>query len=392
MKAKKRTELQLRLEKEARTAEACARALARAKAEEKNTSGSKRKGAADLQEYLSIDIHDARVVRPAADFTTKTYSLERQVVELIKHLFVRYRVPEFLFWHVLSARGRELVFRVDRSTAARLDKKSIMVWERKLFFAYAQGGSTAKILAPQLTKKEAHVFGLAPVNLRATDCLVWAKFVHAGIEPRLADVLMSRIVAPGHLKGIGDRLDDLVRFYAKEGKSMTLGTCREITDFVVAMIEDVSFSFKGRTLGSMLKLSQKWHRANAWGTHSRYSNWAQTYPVWELEHLGERVRATEITNSRDLHDESRRQLHCVFLYLWECTNRQSRIVSFTWLEFGPDGQQFVVRRLTAEISIGLNRVVQVRGKANRRPEPTEMEFVRRWAAHHSVQVADYAAG
>ncbi len=351
-------------------------------------SHAKRKTASELTRFLAVPVKGSQVIRPVDTFASRTYSLERQVEELIGHLFIRYRVPRFLLRSLLSGEGRELVFRESKAVANRKQKRAVIEWERSLFYAAAQGQSVAKLLAPHLTKKEAHWFLQAPDAYSVAQNLNWARLTAVGVTRNVAQTLMTRVCTPETLDALGGRAPDLWRFFAQFGHEMTPETQRHLIDFVIAMANQPNFSFKGRTLRSMIKLSHEWHKMNRWGALGVFCKWPSLFEPWEVRNTTMWVRAIELVSNRDLHEETRRQMHCVFTYTRACMKGEARIVRMSWLCDTLTGY-LEMTRVTIEVCVQTKQVVQALGRANRSLLDEEKRVVRTWATAHGLRIADY---
>lgn len=389
---KKKTEIQIRKEKEEEKIAAAKAALTKAKKTEKASriDPRKRKDVFFLTRYLAEYPGGPNALRSRGDYVARTYNLGRQVTDLVDYLYVRYRVPTFLYRSMLSRKGIELVFgdgQRDPDFWRECSRPRFVRW----FFLAAQGGSVAKDMADLLTKKEVHWFMQAPMENTIERNLFWAKCAAAGVPGPLCQFLTDAVGSPNQQKALGERMGDLVRFYANECGHMRQNDLREITDFVRAMIEEPGFSFKGRTFGSMVKLSNDWHRYTYSAKVTIYRSWTSAFGLWEHRLKGAVVRATELTNNRALADEGKRQRHCVFSYASACGQGYSRIVSMRWMV--PAANALGVEelnRLTLEIHPRDRAIVQIRGRQNRGATDEEMKIIRLWAGEHGLVTAGYA--
>lgn len=372
--SKQLTRLELKKANQAARDAALAKALVAHKKERRalDTGARKRKDVAVLLDYLSVAGFRSKRIRVAADYTPKSYNLSRQIVGLVDHLFAKYSVPLFLYRSILTPAGRQLVLQVDDQ------RLHTAAWEQNLYFVVAQGGSVAQALKGKLTKKESHWFLQAPECNTVRQNLLWAKCRAAGIPPSGCQFLVERLWPGGVAEKLGERLPDVLRLYAGGFEQMNDYTRGEVTDFIRAVCENPSFCFKGRTLGSIVKLSNEWHLTGIGGSVSRYQSWAPMFGLWEKRMKLGIVRAVELTNNRALAEEGKRQRHCVFTYTYSCLDGWARIVSLRWVERGLEGD-FIAKRLTVEVAVRTRKVVQVRGRMNRMPEPDELKILREWA-------------
>ena len=89
-------------------------------------------------------------------------------------------------------------------------------------------------------------------------------------------------------------------------------------------------------------------------------------------------KVTEIACSKELAAEGRALKHCVYSYAWRIEDGEVSIWSMT-----RDDE----RCLTIEVLNGSGRIVQARGKCNRRPTSDESRFLIRWAGDNALEVA-----
>lgn len=335
----------------------------------------KRKELEVLLKFLNLPSRRHQI-RPEEDYRPKSYNLGRQVIGLIDHLFGIYPAPAFLYQPVLHERGLMLVYGWSTVEYTLKERKLHSEW----LLTVLKGESIAKKLKGVLTKKEAHWFLKAPEQNTVNQNLFWAKCAAAGIPETMCQFLTEHLWSPENERLMGDRLPDILRFYATFQSNLRGYALRNITDFVRDVIRNRSFSFKGRTYGSMAKLSYDWHRTGFNGAVEHRQNWRPLFTsLWEIEMFGLNVRAIELTNNRMLGEEGRKQRHCVFTYTHGCVQGYERIVSMRFS--GPCRE---VSRLTIEIWPKSKTVVQVRGFANREPTEEEMKVVRRWAGDHGL--------
>lgn len=386
---KKKSQIALRHERIERQDAQIQAALSRAKRKEKQADDGpmKRKPNAHLSRYLELSLESRHRIRDEEGYTAKSYNLSRQVLGLIDHLYVRYPVPKFLYRTMLSREGLKLVF----GDAAVLPGLSVAA-EYKLrpwFLAVARGDSFAKLARDTFTKKEAHWFLMAPDYFQIPQNVLWARAAAAGVPRSGCDYVVQRF-EPLRLRELGDRLPDLLRFYAEHWTSLSPSDRDEITDFIRAAIENPAFTLKGRTVGSLKKLARDWHRTLCVGLVGKYRSWPTGLFPWEIWDRGRLVRAAELTNNRALAEEGQSQRHCVFTYVSSCLDRYSRIVSMRWYETGPgDTPVKEHARLTLEVWPHSREIWQVRGRSNRPASDEEMAIVRKWASAQGLTVGKY---
>jgi hypothetical protein len=148
-----------------------------------------------------------------------------------------------------------------------------------------------------------------------------------------------------------------------------------------------SFSMKGRTAQSMLRLMQDWHRSL--GVAHGGLTWepsplrpmlieepsqdAAPPRVWQL---------MELTNGAQLRTEGTALHHCVGSYADRCWRGTSRI----WSLRVRRGDK-VRHMLTIEVDLRRRAVVQARGWGNRAPSGRPLRLLREWAARERLRLA-----
>lgn len=344
-----------------------------------------------LRVYILPSAYSGPALRDPKTFRSRSYDQGRQVLALIDHLFVRYPVPLFLYRSMLSFAGLHLVFDQDGDRTNRSHVPGESKY-RHWFLAVAQGQSFAKAAKDSFTKREAHWFLLAPPHNTIAKNIFWARAAAAGVPRDGCDYLADRIGGATQAMQIGDRMPDLLRFYAEAWAEMRGHDRDEITDFVRTAIVNPSFSFKGRTFGSVRKLCHEWHRTVYAGNVKVYRSWTPTLPLWEERTTHRVVRALELTSNRALADEGQKQRHCVYTYTEQCLSGRTCIVSLRWYAVASRAEvaSHELERITVEVSPSTRRVVQIRGRLNRRATEEEMKGIRHWAGVHGLRIDDYA--
>lgn len=389
---KKKTSLEIRREQREALLLACDRALteARERAKAQDLGQISRKSWETLSRYIAVPLEGDHAIRAPGTYQTRHYNLGRQILGLASHAFISYRVPRFLYRAVLTRAGMQVAFTLaspDEEMLRECGKRRFVRW----FMVAAQGGSLAKEMSGVLTRKEAHYFMQAPTRNSIYRNLFWAKCSAAGIHGEKCQEFTERFASKEQQKQMGQRASDLIRFLAVECQHLRGNDLQEVMDFIRAMIRDPEFSFKGRTLSSMIKLSDDWHRSIYSTTVTKSRSWPQTFAPWIHEKKDHCVKVIELTTSNALADEGRKQRHCVYSYEENCLRGWSKILSMRWVVPADDLAQDaeVLRRLTIEVNHQQKEVVQVRGRFNRDADEHEMKMVRLWAGQHGYRIAEW---
>lgn len=392
-KLKEKTKLQKKFEDRRKEELAVRLALKKAKKRAKKTSvsGPKRKPADTLLHYIESVLVPHVHVRSLDTFRCNAYSLDKQIRALVDHLFVTYRVPEFLYPCMYSSAGKVEVLRQKKVDASSKQKRMVTLFEQTLFIACASGYSLVPILKPRLTKKEVHVFLQGHAGWTARQNMLWAKLKVAGVRQEWIDHLVVQFYSSLWARGLGSAfVADFCRIFANSKYRLSDRQFRSLVDYLAQAEKESEYTLKGRTLESLFKASIEWHKRNVWGHVTVYESWAGRFSLWTSVHFGLQVRVLELTNSRALHDESYEQDHCVFTYLHQCKSGFSRILSVRWYQMQGGNAAVIVNRITIEVAPSSNQIVQIRGKHNRVATKQEMEIIRTWAGEHGVTISKSA--
>jgi hypothetical protein len=151
-----------------------------------------------------------------------------------------------------------------------------------------------------------------------------------------------------------------------------------------------SFSIKGRTVSSMLRLMKEWHRdlgvsdstaAFTWA-RSPFKPWLLEEPRRNEEETPKRWHMVELIDSAQLREEGTSLHHCVGSYAYRCYRRASSIWSLRMWQ----GEK-KLSMLTIEVDPKKRAVIQARGKANRSPSGKPLKLLHDWASREGLDMA-----
>lgn len=339
-----------------------------------------------LDEFRAYDQH---FLRSPAEFALRTRSSSRakQVLEMARHLFGRFRVPRILeqAWSAYlpdapTAHDRGALPRQALLTNLNLRQVDFRAW----FVCVATGGSLYKLHTKTLlTKKETHTFLGAPPVLGLCQAVIYAVARCAGAPDGDAQRLARSKLAE---KPFGEFWFDVVRFFClPEHMPATVALVNDLCDYLDHRHrEEPAFRLLGsaQTLPAILRRMEQWHRALARAKDLSGVTWAGVaLPDHRIErpdpdHPNHTVTWDfhQITSGKELAAEGTAMRHCVFGYKNRCVNGDCSIWSLTRTDaFGGKS-----RRLTLEVS-RYGVIVQKRGLANRAPRSDEAHLVAQWA-------------
>jgi hypothetical protein len=351
----------------------------------KREKKQKKKTVNDLIPLLHLAGIETKALRPAYTYQPKSHNLDKQLYGLLNHLFVRYPVPTFLYQACLKeTQGRE--------------RAGDLEMYRQWFVTLAQGGSFPKLVKPYLTGKEAFLFLSAPAGNRIHDNVWWARLKAAGLPQSLIEPLIERIFR--HFQFNFDpngRLTETIQFYARFHGDMNKITFGEVTDFIAwKLTNDLSFHLKGRTIGSVIKLTNQWHHLMQRAKLGQCIEWdGLTVTDWLLEARDRVWLVTQLRNNKELLNEGRKQKHCVYSYVQWCVAGRSAIFSLRCYHKGGGGYTYdggvlwdpksELARVTIEVN-SQRDVVQVRGPLNCKPSDEEKKVLRQWAGEKGLRL------
>src|SRR5262249_51347548 len=131
---------------------------------------------------------------------------------------------------------------------------------RHWFVTLAQGGSFPKLVRGYLTSKEAFVFLSAPAANRIHENVWWARMRVAGLPVAITERLIDRLFGHYVFDDPQGRMAEVIQFYARFHQDMNRVTFGEVTDFLAWKLrQDPAFSLRGRTVGSVVRLTSEWH-------------------------------------------------------------------------------------------------------------------------------------
>lgn len=332
-------------------------------------------------------------VRPLEDWRPKGKAAPTQMKSLLRHLVVKYPVPEFLYDAVLDQRTE------------------IHHWGIPLFVHLARGGSmnaavsgvpgrlkleTPRILMPvPLTKKMCHVFLQTTSEYNLITAVRRAQIlVHGGSRRLLEAICQTRLG-----QGMGENEEfwaGVLQWFCQQ-PMLAPSQVGPILDWLGnahahAVAERKTFTMKGRTAVSVIREVERWHgelaKAKAAGNECYLpSGLAPFFEEKKIKlpggaHHMEPWAIVELLSSRELLAEGKALSHCVYSYGHWIRSGRTAIWSLR-----VDGS----RLLTIEVDRPTRRVVQVRGRSNRMPVEAEMVCIRRWATANNLTYSSMSA-
>ena len=189
--------------------------------------------------------------------------------------------------------------------------------------------------------------------------------------------------------------DELARFFARYEKDMRNHAIRDYLDyFIHRRGEDPNYRIKGRTLQSVSRQMDEWHEQlrqlryvdGMFGLS--YAEKKQLHKiVWSgdarknfsLRKAGKTYEIIQIKDAFSLYEEGKDMHHCVGSYAYKCMRGDTTIWSLRLIH-----QNTHKKLLTIEVSN--NRIIQAKGKFNRRATSFEREILLDWAVDQRISM------
>ena len=322
---------------------------------------------------VAVAYHHRRWIRPLEEWSTLLPKgghprREEQFSSLVRHLFARYEIPEFM----------------DSAWFEGVDERGLK--QQEWFMHIANGGSMRDLDTPiQLTRRMADLYmrtsnrGTIEKNMR------WAQVIAMGGSRALASAILKT--------RLGRRFDNdefwsgVVLFLANNAM-MDPTWAGPLVDYVHNMkfaprrivqegggVEDgppqqPNFTMKGRSAHKILRQVEAWHGELGREKYVDFQSWqACGLRPWELtdetEKLG-KVRWTvqELLSSWELAAEGRAMSHCVVSYSDQCADGNTAVWSICAHREGTEEREHV---LTVALDIKARAVTQARGRHNAVP-------------------------
>lgn len=300
---------------------------------------------------------------------------------LLEHVFVRYRVADFLY-HAWQVRG-DLRWR-----------------ERDWFVQLAQGASWRDLqgLPRTITRRALHECAKAPEDLSIAQGLRWGQVLACGGGPRLARAVVRSRVAH-------DMTNDawwsrLIAKFAAAGEP-----CARYFGLVADLFVEMFHHDQQGRVDALLTLPLRELRAHAWkywrdaaaALSVHLPEWQQrsvTHPECRRQ-LSSLMRQTwhpliprslqrrylvrtavlslrELTSAAELIAEGREMRHCVARYTSICLRKRSSIFSLIIHDAEEE------ERLTLEVCRKTREVIQIKGRWNQAPSENARACLAEW--------------
>lgn len=311
---------------------------------------------------------------------------QRAIALMVQHLIGKYAVPPFLAasWYATDERSG------DR--------------QREWFIAHAAGASFRSLDLPiQMTRKMEHIFLASHDHLGIEYAMRRAELLALDAPDELVQAVLTTRLATDLRNGEFWRT--VWTFLITNARAVEPAQVGPLIDFVQAVRHErvavettdgivmrdppqPSFSMKGRTAQSMLRLMHDWHRnlgvANGGFTWTPSSSFPMVIeePRQDLSEPPVTWHLMELTHGAQLRTEGAALHHCVASYADRCWRGASRI----WSLRVRRGEK-VRHVLTIEVDLKKRAIVQARGWRNRSASGKPLRLLQDWSVRERLRLA-----
>ena len=320
-------------------------------------------------------------MRPANVWRGNSSSWRSAVSSLAHHLICDYDVPVFLAsaWHAADTNA---------------DKK------RCWFVSHSRGSSFRSLDLPiAMTRKMEHIFLASQDHLPIEHAIRRAELLALKVPPEFVKAIMSTRLAVDLRHGEFWRT--VWMFLVANARDVDSNQIAPMIDYIQAVRHDRTqdgmvefgssqpeFSMKGRTVQSMLRLMQEWHRSLGEGGASL--SWARSpfepllfeEPSRDDSEMPRRWQMMELINSAQLRREGAALHHCVASYADRCYRGNSSIWSLRFWQ-----AEKINHVLTVEVDPRRRTVIQARGRANRAASGRPLRLLQDWALRERLRMS-----
>lgn len=350
-------------------------------------------------QYASaIEFANSRPIRNPNDWRPVGKSIDALYFSFITHTMVKHAMPKHLYlcltWKSRSCYPRDFFVRAATGESVfKVMKEAFTIpitrkWAHLLMTA--THSETHPIKAIRLAQVMAH-----GGNRKMYNHLPIAKAVMADLMPQ-GWTNTANYYSPHDFGSIEQEIftDEIINWFCRQTNAVEMfdyNQVEPILDFFAAAKRDnVNYTVSGRTLASVMKAMEDWHKFlnKGQGDNSAYKSCG--IPDWsrevKYEREGHEVTGTwiieEILTSKRLSKEGREMRHCVASYSGSI---KSGLCSIFAMMF--KGEDWVEKaRATIRLDRRTKNIIEARGHCNARLAPNQITTLRRWAQENNLNV------
>ena len=322
-------------------------------------------------------------INQPTSFKAKSKNLHKQFSTLVRHLFSKYKIPEFMdqVWFNPSL-GTATGYH--QQGLAREGEKQIQ-W----FLHLAQGKNlrSAEGLPFPMTKAMVHEFLKAPSNYTINQAMRYGQMKTMNAPKRTIEATLQT-----HLGRVFINEEFWKSFleYISRQEFLDPNLIGHLVDYIQHQkfspnAPQPHLSMRGRSLDNLIAESEAWHNRIQKTRGKHYEEWTPqaALPFSKEEKLGDKINIwtmEELTNSKALEDEGRTMKHCVASYRYSCAKGTCSIWSLKL-----NGN----RMATIELANQNKSIVQAKGKMNAVVDGKAFQTLREWAAMNNYMLRVY---
>lgn len=317
-----------------------------------------------IRVVFNMVLYRAYWMKDIFDWKPLSKNSSRQMNELAFYLFCQYSVPEFMY-------------------KAFYEKEDMLyiIW-----FMHIGTGKKIKDLTRMpipFTQKMGHFFLQAPSKFNIQEALRWAQVRGLGGDNRVAERFAYSWLGNKHY-------DDEVFWEAfirlvVNGGMFNHDKLTDLIDYVrESKTENMDYSLKGRTLQSLTRQSDEWHKKEILVRGAQIWN-SCGIDGFKIEKKEEAIALEELLRSKLLVNEGRAMKHCVGSYISYCKTGRSAIFSMRKYSFGVLKETMA----TIEVNVVSKRVVQAKAKSNAKISVESKKHLEIWARNMGLILSPY---
>ena len=343
----------------------------------------------NLQALHSIIYYKNYFIRSIEEWEPKFTNPDRQLSILLKHLFIKYKVPDFLEKGFYGGMNIEMIELYLHIGLGKSFKKFPLVPALKLnnkvyhyllntpsHFTYFEAFRRAQILSIGGTERLVTAFLRSKLSDRKTEKQedFWYTVIQAFIDVPMLNM---------------DKIPEVIDYINNQKYEASL----KYGQMIIPM---PNFSMKGRTIISLVEKSDKWHaeqtRARGIWKNSTFQKWdaigIRDYSKDAKISAGNTkidtvYKIKQLLTSDEVREEGRRMRNCVASYISSCVNKSCAIFSV---------QDLILEGRYATIEIRTHEIKQVREQSNKRISKTSFiyKIIMEWVDREKLTISNYA--
>lgn len=319
-----------------------------------------------------------------------SFKKERQYKEFFKSFIYKYYVPEVLLDSYL----------LHKEDNRRNYLGPTFQWANKWLYDLITGGSFYKKNKDIFTKAEAHCFLNSKLKYK-DDQSIFNVYYEAKCEARGFDLNFKNMIVGVFSEKFGNPLiadkdktriiNEFIDFLGRnKDYGFTRNSVADIADYIrYCFGSNATFSFAGRTVGSVMNLSNEWH------AEAQRQRVIKTLGVQEWEGLPFNdfsfennqysYNITQLCSAKDLLNEGRKMHHCVSSYASSASSGHCGIFNVSRFD-----KKCYSLESTATLEINSSgALVQARAAWNKDVDRASMKIIKMWAANNNIRMRRY---